>query len=155
MNFRSTNPEGYVHFGGDVMSGAQSTRGVLLSSNTVSPVSDNSNEDLILRGKGTGGVIVGASTTPLNFVSGLSTTTIPNMPGASQAVSTMAAPGVSTGDMVLCADPRNSLSTHVTLSRAYPSAADEITLVWINVHASSIAAESTGTAIRWTYLDRT
>lgn len=154
MNFRSSNPEGFVHFGGDVMSGGQSTRGVLLSSNTVQSVSDNAAEDLILAPKGTGKLLLG-STVSLKLVTGESTTTIPNMPANSQIVSTMAAAGISTGDMILCTDPRNALSTGVTLSRAFPSAADEITLVWINPHASSIAAESTGITVRWAYLDRT
>ena len=34
-------------------------------------------------------------------------------------------------------------------------AANKITLVWINPHASSIAAESTGISVRWAYIDRT
>lgn len=157
MEFRSTNVDGFIHFGGDVVAGVNLSQGVQLTSNTVQPCGDAAAIDLRLVGKGTGKVVIGAagSTVSLNQVFGESTTTVPNMPANSQAVSTMAAAGISTGDMVICADPRNSLSTGVTLSRAYPSGSNEITLVWINCHASSIAAESTGLTVRWAYLDRT
>ena len=155
MDYRSTNPEGFVHFGGDVMSGAQSTRGVLLSSNTIQPVSDNAAEDLLIRAKGTGKVYIGGSTTPTQFVTGQSTMTIPNMPGASQDVSTFAAAGLSTGDLILAVDARGTVSTHVAMGGYRCTVANKVTVVWTNCHASSIAAETTGVTVRWCYLDRT
>jgi hypothetical protein len=153
MEYRNSGEA--THFGKGVAAGVDGTNGAMLSSNTLQAISDSTGADLILQPKGTGGKLRLGSTVSLQMVSGESTTTIPNMPANSQAVSTMAAAGISTGDMIICTDPRNALSTGVTLSRAYPSAADEITLVWINPHASSIAAESTGITVRWAYLDRT
>lgn len=154
MEFRSTNPAGYVHYGGDIMSGAQSTRGVLLSSNTVSPVSDNTNEDLQLLGKGTGRVYLDGSTTPLKIVAGESTMTAPAMAAASQAESTFTATGISTGDIILQVDFRNTLSTSYLPGLPYVGAADKIHVPLGNVHASTISA-STGVVVRWLYLDRT
>ena len=154
MEYRSTNPEGYVHFGGDVMSGANSTRGVLLSSNTIKPVSDNAAEDLIITGKGTGGVLIGGSTTPLKFVSGESTMTAPAMAANSQAESTFTATGISTGDLIICVDFRNTLSTSYLPGLPYVGAADKIHVPLGNCHASTISA-STGVVVRWSYLDRT
>jgi len=146
-----------THFGKGIAAGVDGTVGTLLTSNALQAIGDAAAVDLYIAPKGTGKVFIGSpgSTVSAQTVSGQSTTTIPNMPANSQAVSTMAAAGISTGDMIICADPRDALSTGVTLSRAYPSGANEITLVWINCHASSIAAESTGITIRWAYLDRT
>jgi hypothetical protein len=155
MEFRSTNPEGFVHFGGDVMSGANSTRGVLLSSNTVSPVSDNSNENLVLKGKGTGGVVFGTSTTPfIGIVSGESTMTAPALAANAQGESTFTATGISTGDLIICVDFRNTLSTSYLPGLPYVGAADKIHVPIGNVHASTISA-STGVVVRWSYIDRT
>lgn len=145
------------HLGQGIAVGVDGTVGTMISSNVIAPINDTTSADLYIGPKGTGKLFLGgsASTVSLSVVSGQSTTTVPNMPANSQAVSTMAAAGISTGDMIICADPRDALSTGVTLSRAYPSAANEITLVWINPHASSIAAESTGLTVRWMYIDRT
>jgi hypothetical protein len=156
MIYRSTNPEGYVHFGGDIMSGAQSTRGVLLSSNTISPVSDNSNEDLVLKGKGTGGVVLGSGSTTaiVGIVAGESTVTIPALAATAQGESTFTATGISTGDLVLSVDFRNAGSTAYVFGSAYVGAANKIHVHTANVHASTISA-STGTTVRWAYLDRT
>lgn len=153
MIYRSTNPLGFVHFGGDVVSGAQSTLGVLLSSNTVSPVSDNTNEDLVLKAKGTGLVRVG-STVSLQIVTGESTMTAPALSSFAQGESTFTATGISTGDIVLSVDFRNTLSTAYLPGYAYVGAADKIHVPVANCHASSISA-STGVVVRWAYLDRT
>lgn len=146
-----------THWGRGIAAGVEGAAGSMLSSNMLSAIGDAAAVDLYIAPKGTGKLYLGgaASTISLSMVSGESTATTPNMPANSQALSTMAAAGISTGDMIICCDPRNALSTGVTLSRAYPSGPNEITLVWINCHASSIAAETTGIAIRWAYLDRT
>jgi hypothetical protein len=154
MEFRSSNADGHVHFGGDVMSGSQSTRGVLLSSNTIQAVSDNAAEDLVLRGKGTGGVLIAGSTTPLKLVSGESTMTAPAMAASAQAESTFTATGISTGDLIICVDFRNTLSTSYLPGLPYVGAADKIHVPLGNVHASTISA-STGVVVRWSYIDRT
>lgn len=154
MEYRSTNPEGFSHFGGDLMSGANSTRGVLLSSNTIQAVSDNSNEDLILRGKGTGQALLNGSTTPLKIVSGESTMTAPAMAANSQAESTFTATGISTGDLIICVDFRNQLSTSYLPGMPYVGAADKIHVPLGNCHGSTISA-STGVTVRWSFIDRT
>lgn len=154
MEFRSSNPEGFVHFGGDVMSGAQSTRGVLLSSNTIQPVSDNAAEDLLIRAKGTGSVYLNGSTTPWKVVAGESTMTAPDMPANSQAESTFTAAGISTGDIILQVDFRNTLSTKYLPGLPYVGGADKIHVPLGNCHASTISP-STGVVVRWLYLDRT
>ena len=154
MEFRSTNPEGFTHFGGDLMSGANCTRGVLLSSNTIQPVSDNSNEDLLIHGKGTGGVYLNGSTTPWKVVAGESTMTAPAMAANAQMESTFTASGISTGDIILAVDFRNTLSTSYLPGLPYVGAADKIHVPLGNCHGSTISA-STGVTVRWIYLDRT
>ena len=136
------------------MSGANSTRGVLLSSNTVSPVSDNSNEDLVLKGKGTGGVLFGTSTTPWNVVAGESTFTPPDLAANAQGECTFAAAGISTGDIVLSVDFRNTLSTAYLPGYAYVGGSGKIHVPVANCHASTISG-STGVVARWMYIDRT
>lgn len=154
MNYSSTNPEGYVHFGGDVMSGKNCTRGVLLSSNTIRPVSDNQNEDLIILAKGTGKVFIGNSTTPFNLVFGESTFTPPALAVQAQGECTFAAAGISTGDLIFCVDLRNELSTLYLPGLPYVGAAGKIHVPVGNVHASTISG-STACVARWAYLDRT
>jgi hypothetical protein len=154
MEYRSSNPEGHVHFGGDVMSGANSSRGVLLSSNTIQPVSDNSNEDLVIRGKGTGKVFIGNSTTPFSLVFGESTYTPPALAANAQGECTFAAAGISTGDLIVTVDLRNGLSTAYLPGLPYVGAADKIHVPVGNVHASTISG-STSLVVRWAYLDRT
>ena len=155
MEFRSTNPEGYTHYGGDLMSGAHCTRGVLLSSNTIQPVSDNSNEDLHIRGKGTGSVYLNGSTTPVKLVSGESTVTPPDLAAEAGGNCTITISGLSTGDIVLAVDFRNTLSTGYLVSgQPYCDAANHLTIPIHNASASTIS-NSTGVTVRWLYLDRT
>lgn len=147
-----------THLSKGLVIGVDGSVGLSLSNNLITPASDTTATDLYIGPKAGGKLYMGGaatSTVSLTGVCGQSTTTIPNMPANSQAVSTMAAAGISTGDMIICCDPRDAVSTGVTLSRAYPSAANEITMVWNNCHASSIAAESTGITVRWMYIDRT
>lgn len=153
MDYRSTNPEGYVHFGGDIMSGANSTRGVLLSSNTIQPVSDNSNEDLHVRAKGTGKVYLGGSTTPFQIVTGESTFTPPALAANAQGESTFAAAGISTGDLIICCDLRNTLSTSYLPGLPYVGAAGKIHVPVANCHASTVSGVES--IARWAYVDRT
>jgi hypothetical protein len=66
MIYRSTNVDGkYVHFGGDLIAGVDSSNGVhLYGSSTggkITACSDDANTSLKIEGKGTGGVIIGNS----------------------------------------------------------------------------------------------
>lgn len=154
MEYRNSGEA--THFGKGIAAGVDGAAGAMLTSNSLQAIGDAAAVDLFIGPKGTGKLFLGgaASTVSIQIIQGLSTATTPNMPPNSQANSTMVCAGISTGDMIVCCDPRDGLSTGVTLSRAYPSAANEITLVWINCHASSIAAEA-GQTIRWAYIDRT
>lgn len=148
MEFRSTNPDGYVHFGGDVMSGAHSTRGVLLSSNTVSPVSDNSAENLVLKGKGTGGVTFGASTSIINGMGrGIATLAAANpvlLPASALVYSTITIPGVAVGD-VLFISRSTAMSTALGMAGSWVTGADEGSFAVINNLASTQSVSSGAT----------
>lgn len=153
-----------THHGKGMVTGVDGLSGIEQVGSTIVAASDSAAAGLTVKAKGTGTltlgdssntVLIGGSTTPSKFVSGQSTTTIPNMPGASQAVSTLAATGISTGDIILAVDSRGDVSTHVAMGGYRCTAAGKITVVWTNCHASSIAAESTGITVRWCYLDRT
>jgi hypothetical protein len=145
MDYRSTNAGGYVHFGGDVVSGVNSTRGVMLSSNTVSPVSDNNNENLVLRGKGTGGVSFGGSTSAFTGMGrGVAASPAVAIPVSALVYSTITIPGVAVGDVLLLSRS-TGMSTALGMAGAWVTAADEGSYAVINNQAStqSIAAGAT------------
>ena len=154
MIFRSSNPEGYAHFGGDVMSGAHSTRGILLSSNTIQAVSDNANENLILKGKGTGGVIINASTSVFGGINrGESTIAVVALPVSGLVRSTLTVPGLGVNDM-LVVHRSSVVSTAIAMTDWTSTAANEATLSFLNNQAStqSIAANTT---FKWFYIKST
>lgn len=154
MEFRSTNTVGFVHFGGDVASGVNSSLGAMLSSNTVQPIGDATDIDLEVKGKGAGVVYLNGSTTPWKVVAGESTYTPPPLAASAQGECTFAAAGISTGDIILQVDLRNGLSTAYLPGLPYVGAADKIHVPVGNVHASTISG-STSLIARWIYLDRT
>ncbi|MDR5697898.1 MAG: hypothetical protein QN135_09380 [Armatimonadota bacterium] len=145
MNFRSTNAEGFVHFGGDIMSGANSTAGVLLSSNTVSPASDSADANLVLKGKGMGGVSIGSSTHVLKgFGAGTSTTAVIALAANAIVASTLTVPGLAATD-VLYVGRSTSMSTALAMAGAFASGENEGTVYILNNAAStqSVAANAT------------
>lgn len=154
MEFRSTNADGFVHYGGDVVAGVNGTAGVQLTSNSVQPCGDASNIDLNVKAKGSGVVYINGSTTPWKVVAGESTFTPPALAASAQGECTFAAAGISTGDIILQVDFRNSLSTAYLPGLPYVGAADKIHVPVGNVHASTISG-STSLVARWIYLDRT
>lgn len=130
---------------------------------TITAISDDASANLSILAKGTGNLRLGdssnavylnGSTTAFKIVVGESTMTAPAMAANSQAESTFTATGISTGDIVLSVDFRNTLSTSYLPGYAYVGAADKIHVPLGNVHASTISA-STGVTVRWMYLDRT
>ena len=156
MIYRSTNPEGHVHFGGDIMSGANSSRGVLLSSNTISPVSDNTNEALVLRGKGDGGVYIGASTSIFGGMNrGQTTLTLVELPVSAIVYSTMSIPGLGVNDMLFIERPGSSaMSTALGMVGYSCTTAGQAQIAFLNNLAStqSIAAD---TPVKWAYIKST
>ena len=156
MEYRSSNAEGYVHFGGDVMSGAHSTRGVLLSSNTVSPVSDNTDEALVLRGKGAGGVFIGASTSIFGGMNrGTSTMTLVALPASAIVYSTLTVPGVGVNDMIFIERPGSTLmSTALGMVGYSCTAANEVKIAFLN-NLASTASILADTPIKYAYIKST
>jgi hypothetical protein len=156
MIYRSTNPEGHAHFGGDVMSGAHSTRGILLSSNTISPVSDNTDEALVLRGKGNGGVYIGASTSAFGGMNrGQSTIDAVLLPVSGLVYSTLTVPGLGVNDMLYIARAESSvMSTAIGMVGYSCTAANEAKIAFLNNLAStqSILAD---TVFKWNYIKST
>lgn len=153
MNFRSTNPEGYVHFGGDVMSGANSSRGILLSSNVVQPVSDNTDEALVLRGKGAGGVFIGASTNIFGGMNrGTSTSPTVALPISGLVRSTLTIPGLGVNDL-LSIQRSTTISTAIAMTGYCCTAAAEATIDFLNNQASTQSI--VGATFKWAYLKST
>lgn len=152
MEFRSTN--GGMHIGADIVAGVNGSVGAMLSSNTLQAVGDATDIDLTVKGKGTGVVYLGGSTTALKIVTGESTFTPPAMSSFSQNECTFVATGISTGDLIVCVDFRNQLSTVYLPGLPYVGAADKIHVPVANCHASSISG-STSLVVRWSYIDRT
>lgn len=72
MEYRSTNALGnYVHYGGAVVAGSHFGSGIELNPNSsnaspnIKPVGDETNKTLTITGKGTGALILGSATSPL------------------------------------------------------------------------------------------
>ena len=156
MIYRSTNPEGHVHFGGDIMSGANSSRGVLLSSNTITPVSDNTNEALVLRGKGSGGVFVGASTSIFGGMNrGQTTLSLVALPVSALVYSTLSVPGLGVNDLLYIERPGSSAcSTAIGMVGYSCTEAGQAQIAFLNNLAStqSILAD---TPVKWAYIKST
>ena len=162
MEYRNSGAA--THLSKGFVTGVDSNVGVELKGSTVLSASDSAASGLTVRAKGTGTLMLGDSSNVVNvagstiqfkLIGGISTTTIPNMPGASQAVSTFAAAGATTGDLLLSVDARGTLSTQVAMGGYTVTSAAKVTVTWINCHASSITPETTGVTMRWLYLDRT
>jgi hypothetical protein len=156
MIFRSSNAEGFSHFPGDLVSGVHSSRGVMLSSNTISPVSDNTNEALVLRGKGDGGVMIGASTSIFGGMNrGTSTMTLVELPVSAIVYSTLTVPGLGVNDMLYIERPGSTLmSTALGMVGYSCTTANEAKIAFLNNLAStaSIAAD---TPIKYAYIKST
>ena len=162
MEYR--NPGAATHLGKGFIEGVDSNVGIELDGSTIVSASDSAASGLTVRAKGTGTlnlgdssnvINIGGSTVGIKIIGGVSTITVPNMPANSLGVSTITAAGISTGDLILTVDARGTLSTAVGMGGYTISGANEITVTWLNPHASSISPETTGVSVRWAYLDRT
>ena len=162
MEYRNSGAA--THLSKGAVYGVDSNVGTEIRGSTILSASDSAASGLTVRAKGTGTLMLGDSSNVVNvagstiqfkLVGGISTTTIPNMPANSAAVSTITAAGISTGDIILAVDSRGTLSTEIIQGGYTISAANEISVTWANPHASSITPETTGVTMRWLYLDRT
>lgn len=165
MEYR--NPGNATHFSRGLAAGVESSNGVEIggtsNAGTITAIGDTNVANLTITAKGTGALALGdssnvvtisGSTTQFKIVSGESTMTAPDMDAASQQESTFAAAGISTGDLIICVDFRNTLSTKYLPGCPYVGASGKIHVPLGNVHASTISA-STGVVVRWSYIDRT
>lgn len=153
MEFRSTNPNGFVHFGGDVVANVHgSSEGAMLSSNTLSAVGDAADVDLYLKPKGAGKLYLGSSVA-MSIVMGESSFRPPDMSSFALAQTTFAMAGVSTGDVIISVDFRQTLSTAYLVGTATPSSLGECKVQLANPRPSTISGSSG--RVRWAYLDRT
>ena len=161
MEYR--NPGAASHLGKGFITGVDSNVGIEHDGSTIISASDSAASGLTVRAKGTGTlnlgdssntVFINGSTTPWKVVMGESTVTAPDLAANAQGESSFAASGISTGDIVLSVDFRNTLSTLYLPGLPYVAAANKIHVPVGNVHASTISA-TTGVTVRWLYLDRT
>ena len=140
MEYRSSN--GGMHIGNDIVAGVENARGVQLSSNTVSAVGDAAAIDLVLKGKGTGGVVIGASTSAMTGLGrGIAVSTGMSLPISAIVYSTITIPGVAVGD-ALFISRSTGLSTALGMAGSWVTGTDEGSYAVINNQAStqSIAA---------------
>ena len=158
MIFRSTNGR-FTHFGGDVISNVDdSSHGVKLSGGStggmVEAVGDDANISLTVRGKGTGGVFLGASTAALGGIF-LHTVqyTQPAVEASSFAAhSTITVVGLATNSGLIFT-PRTDVSdpSPSTLGRVvivpFCSTAGELKLVFYNQTGSTMSAQSTSRGV--------
>lgn len=156
MEFRSTNSQGYVHFGGDVVSGVHSTLGIQQTSNVIQPVGDGANYDLVLKGKGSGGVKVNASTSIFGGMNrGQSTSPLVQLPASGLVYSTLTVPGLGVDDMLYIARAESSvMSTAIGMVGYSCTVANEAKIAFLNNQATtqSILVD---TVFKWNYIKST
>lgn len=158
MDFRSTNSK-YVHFGGDIVSNVDdgSSYGVQITGGSTAGVvqaaGDTTNIDLLVRGKGTGIVTLGNSSSPTRL--GNSTTsialaqryfvqfTVPALSSGASAESTVTVTGLTTNS-ILVLQHRLKLNSTVTGVAVTPrcSTADELTVEFHNHSQSSLSGST-------------
>lgn len=152
-----------THFSKGMAFGVEGSTGVEIQGSTIQAIGDTTSHNLTVRAKGTGtlqlgdssnSVFVSGSTTPFKLVSGKSTYSPPDLPANGQGECTFAAAGLSTGDLIICVDFRNTMSTKYLPGYAYVGEAGKIHVPVGNVHASTISGTAKST-VTWAYLDRT
>lgn len=161
MEYRNSGAA--THLSKGLVTNVEGLTGIDIDGSTITSASDSAASGLTIAAKGTGPLTLGnssnvvtlaGSTTPFKIVSGESTMTAPAMAANSQAESTFTATGISTADLIICVDFRNTLSTSYLPGMPYVGAADKIHVPIGNCHGSTISA-STGVVVRWSYIDRT
>lgn len=154
MKFPSSNTDGANAALGDVVSNVGSSHGVRLSGGStggiVEPAGDDANITLNVRGKGTGGVKIGASGSALvearAFTVQFTAPALSSGVAEQAAESTYTVAGLSTGT-VLMFTPTNPINAAYTV-RARCSTADELTLAWGHFGDSTIGTgESTNRGV--------
>lgn len=165
MKFPSSNTDSANPALNDIVSNVSSSHGVRLTGGStggiVEPAGDDANITLKVRGKGTGGVVIGNSSQAVTVGSGNAGVAAVNKytvqftapalssgfaAGASAAASTFTVAGLSTGT-VLMFTPTNPINTLYNL-RAYCSTAAELNLVFSHNGISTLGSgESTNRGV--------
>lgn len=152
MQIRSTNADGFVHFGGSIWAGVNSSHGVEIygasTGGVIQPVGDDTDIAITLRGKGAGGVQIGTgSTSPIVSIQRYLIQFSPAAMAASTASqSTITVTGLTT-TAVLFFQPIGTNSSGLSMAYNYRvqcSTAAELRLTQQNITASTIGTgEST------------
>jgi hypothetical protein len=150
MDRRSTNVTGFVHFGGDVRSGAQAGIGFSLGSAStgstawIESVSDDTNANLGIRAQGAGTITIGTSSNKVAL--GGCTRAVkmqiyavdidpPAMAASTSALSSVTVTGLTTNS-ILVLTPRMPIQpSYSWIPRC--STANELIIQWINNSAST------------------
>jgi hypothetical protein len=143
MEYR--NPGNATHHGTGMITNVNGSAGVEIAENTITVASDNANENIRLRAKGTGSVFLGGSTTGFTGIGrGIAATPLVSVPASALVYSTITIPGVAVGD-VLFLGRSAGMSTALGMAGAWVTAADEGTYAVINNQASTQSIQSTST----------
>lgn len=156
FNYRSTNTTGYTHHGGAFVIGTEMGSGIELNptssgaSPTILPCGDETSKSLIIAGKGTGGVQIGASSTSaFSLVQRtLLQFTVPALSSAgasgSGVDSTVTMLGASTSDVFIVQQraPFNSTADPSVFVTARCSTADELKLTILNLGPSTLSGST-------------
>jgi hypothetical protein len=176
MGYTSTNALGRTHFQGALVAGggaqARNRVGIALEPSstsgtpTISAVGDADDVSVTIEQKGAGTVTIGNSSAVVSILGsavsvgssgtgfsgilrGASTFLYPALAASAWGASTVTAPGVSTGSVVMVQAP-SSMSTAYIMTGAYVSAANEITVGFLNnVGSSQGSGYSTSDVLRW------
>ncbi len=159
MNYRSTQADGrYVHFGGSLVAGSELGSGIELnaassaSAPTILPVGDETDKNILIGGKGTGGVQIGAaSTTPMALIQRYFIQfTVPALSSAASAESSVTVTGATTNAVYIFQN-RVKLNSTVTGVFITPrcSTANEVVLEFHNCSQSSLSGSTqSGTLVQ-------
>jgi hypothetical protein len=166
MEYRSSN--GGQHIGNDIVAGINSSHGVQLTGGStggiVEPVGDDANITLRVRGKGTGGVVLGNSSSPIVLAAGVgvkgfysqnSTFSFGVIPPSRSTEITFASTTVdiNTGDLLsigLVIDTAN-LSSAATIDgfRLSTVATSRLTVIVGNAHSTATSTGSGTLQLAW------
>jgi hypothetical protein len=127
-----------THHGKGLVTGVDGDNGVSLSSNIITAASDSANADLIVKGKGTGGVYIGNSTAATKGVwAGTAVAPSVLLPVSGLVVSTITIPGVVAGDGLFIGRATAQMSTALAMAGSWVSGTDEGSFAVLTNQAST------------------
>jgi hypothetical protein len=143
MEYR--NSGNATHHGTGLVTNVTGDAGVEMVGSTITVASDSAAAHLTIKGKGTGGVILGNSTSVVSGIGrGVASTPLVAIPASALVYSTITIPGVAVGDVLLMSRSAG-MSTALGLVGSWVTATDEGTYAVINNLASTQSIQSTST----------